>query len=56
MSATFIGNSTAIQVHMMINSSPTYFIGNTWWLASVKPQWILKKCFCSGFHSHDPRM
>jgi hypothetical protein len=19
----------------------TYFIGNTWWLASVKPQWIL---------------
>ncbi len=30
MSATFIGNSTAIQVHMMIiNSSPIYFIGNT---------------------------
>ncbi len=54
MSATFIGNSTAIQVHMMINSSPTYFIGNKWWLASVKPKWdplvILKKCFWSGLH------
>jgi tubulin beta len=43
MSATFIGNSTAIQVHMMMINSSTHILQLETHdgLASVKPQWIL---------------